>query len=392
MPIAHTIDRISDEDGGQTVIRLSKSSVGKEEQDALARVIDAGYLGMGADVQHFEEELRSYIGTDKEVICVNTGTAALHLSLECLGIGPGDEVLVPTITYLASFQAVSATGAKPVACDVTADRVFLDVHDAEKRITDHTKAIMPVHYASDSTLMGDVYRLAERYGLRVIEDAAHAFGCTREGRMIGTDGDVICFSFDGIKNITSGEGGAIVTGDSLLAQRIRDARLLGVEKDTEKRYSGDRSWSFDVRHQGYRYHMSNLMAAIGRTQLRKVDFFACQRKCCVERYLVELSDIPEVQLLDLQYDALISHIFPVRIKVGQRDGLMNHLRACSIECGIHYQPNHLLSLYANGVRLPVAECLAGELLSLPLHPELTESEQDRVIYTLRNYLAGACNA
>lgn len=270
-------------------VRLSRSVVGEEEKMALARVIDAGFLGMGTEVKLFEEELQEFIGGDKEVICVNTGTAALHLATECLGIGPGDEVLVPTITYVASFQAITAAGAKPVACDVTSDRVFIDLKDAERRLTSRTKAIMPVHYASDSQDMDAVYAFANSHGLRVIEDAAHGFGCKRNGRMVGAEGDVICFSFDGIKNITSGEGGAVVTGDKALSQRIRDARLLGVEKDTEKRYSGQRSWVFDVHHQGYRYHMSNLMAAIGREQLKKLPQFAEQRKRCAARYRRELS-------------------------------------------------------------------------------------------------------
>jgi dTDP-4-amino-4,6-dideoxygalactose transaminase len=370
------------------VVRLSKSSVGEEEKLALARVIDAGYLGMGQEVQQFEEELRSFIGTDKDVICVNTGTAALHLAVECLGIGSGDEVLVPTITYVASFQAISATGARPVACDVTPDRVFLDVADAERRLTSKTKAIMPVHYASDSTEMDAVYLFAQRFGLRVIEDAAHGFGCVRNGKNIGVEGDVICFSFDGIKNITSGEGGAVVTGDKVLAQRIRDARLLGVEKDTEKRYSGQRSWLFDVRHQGYRYHMSNLMAAIGRVQLAKISRFADHRQRCAARYRQELADVSEIQFLDLCYENIVPHIFPVRITGNHRDALMDRLRAANIECGLHYQPNHLLGYFETDYRLPTAEMLADELLSLPLHAELSEAEQERVVHQIRNYFHG----
>ena len=251
------------------MIRLSKSCVGEEEKIALARVIDEGFLGMGKEVQSFEREIAEFIGTELNVICVNTGTAALHLALACLGIGAGDEVLVPSITYVASFQAIAATGARPIACDVTMDKVFIDLEDAEKRITDRTKAIMPVHYGSNSIGIEAVYEFAKRYKLRVVEDAAHSFGCYRNGKKVGASGDIICFSFDGIKNITSGEGGAVVTADNILARRIMDARLLGVEKDTEMRFEGKRSWSFDVRHIGYRYHMSNLMAAIGREQLKK---------------------------------------------------------------------------------------------------------------------------
>lgn len=368
-----------------SIVRLSKSCVGEEEKIALARVIDAGYLGMGREVQLFEEELCAYLGTDAEVVCVNTGTAALHLALCCLDIGPGDEVLVPSITYVASFQAIAATGARPVACDVTSERVFIDLADAERRLSVRTKAIMPVHYASDSQGIADVYEFANRHGLRVIEDAAHGFGCTREGKRIGYEGDVICFSFDGIKNITSGEGGAVVTADQKLARRIKDARLLSVESDTEKRYKGERSWSFDVKHQGFRYHMSNLMAAIGREQLKKINKFTEHRQSCASRYRDGLKGVKGLVFLDLDYANIVPHIFVIRIIDGRRDTLMEKLRANKIECGIHYMPNHLLEYFASSYTLPVAEQLGGELLSLPLHAELTSFELDRVIEIIVNF-------
>lgn len=368
-----------------SLIRLSKSCVGVEEKAALARVIDAGYLGMGHEVQLFEKELQAYLGTEAEVICVNTGTSGLHLSLSCLDIRPGDEVLVPSITYVASFQAISATGAKPVACDVTPDRVFIDLIDAKQRITSKTKAIMPVHFASDSQSMAEVYAFAKQYNLRVIEDAAHGFGSIRDRRKVGCVGDVVCFSFDGIKNITSGEGGAVVTSDNELARRIKDARLLGVESDTEKRYKGQRSWNFDVRHQGFRYHMSNLMAAIGREQLKKVDVFASYRKTCVTRYIQNLKGVNAIKFLDLDYANIVPHIFVVRILDDHRDELMLELRTNNIECGIHYMPNHFLDFFSTKYTLPVANKLSGELLSLPLHPELTLQDQDKVIATILSF-------
>lgn len=375
-----------------SIVRLSKSCVGEEEKLALARVIDAGYLGMGREVQLFEEELRAFIGTGKEVICVNTGTAALHLAVECLGIGANDEVLVPSITYVASFQAIAAAGARPVACDVTADRVFIDLADAERRVSSKTKAIMPVHYASDSGKIEDVYAFAARHGLRVIEDAAHAFGCVRENKMIGAEGDIVCFSFDGIKNITSGEGGAVITGDAELARRIKDARLLGVERDTEKRFKGERSWMFDVRHQGYRYHMSNLMAAVGREQLKKFPRFAEHRKQCVSRYLRELQGVEGIGFLYIDYKNIVPHIFVLRLERNRRDGLMAHLRAADIECGLHYQPNHVLNYFLTDYRLPTAEMISDELLSLPLHADLSEEEQDRVISEIRAFMNGTVHA
>ena len=367
-------------------IRLSKSSIGEEEKSAVLRVLEKEYLGMGEEVQRFEEEIRTFLKSDKEVVCVNTGTSALHLALCALDIGPGDEVLVPSITYVASFQAISACGATPVAVDVTEDTLFIDMEDAQKRLSPKTKAIMPVHYASNARDMDKVYAFARKYGLRVIEDAAQAFGCKRNGKAVGTEGDVICFSFDGIKNITSGEGGAVLSSDPEVVQRVQDGRLLGVEKDTQKRFAAERSWEFEVRRQGYRYHMSNIMAAIGREQLKKIDNFAQKRRRIVARYMEMLQDIRQITFLDFDYHEIIPHIFVIKAK--QRDALRAYLLAHHIECGIHYKPNHLLEKYRTTYRLPVSEMLYETILTLPCHTDLTESDQKRVIDTIREFYNG----
>ena len=241
------------------LIRLSKSHIGDAEKKAVMGVFDREYLGMGAEVQQFEQGLSDFFG--RPAVCVVNGTAALHLALQACGIGPGDQVLVQSLTYVASFQAISATGAIPVACEVNPATLTLDWRDAEKRMTSRTKAIMPVHYAGGVGALDEIYEFANKHGLRVIEDAAHAFGTIYQGKRVGGFGDIACFSFDGIKNITSGEGGCIVTSDPEVLQRVQDARLLGVEKDTQNRFSGQRSWEFDVSAQGWRYHMSNIMAA-----------------------------------------------------------------------------------------------------------------------------------
>jgi dTDP-4-amino-4,6-dideoxygalactose transaminase len=370
------------------LIRLSRSVVGVEEQQALAKVIEEGYLGMGRFTQQFEAELREFLQSDREVICVNTGTAALQLALQGLGVGPGDEVIVPSLTFVASFQAIAATGARPVACDVDPETGFIDVADAELRLTSRTRVVMPVHYASAAPELDAVYAFAAQYGLRVVEDAAHAFACTRNGALVGSTGDVVCFSFDGIKNITSGEGGAVVTADARVAERVRDARLLGVEKDTEKRYSGQRSWEFEVHEQGWRYHMSNLMAAIGSAQLRKLPRFAEQRRTITQTYRAGLRDISGLAFLELPYDEMVPHIFVVRVLDGRRDDLMAYLRVRNIECGFHYKPNHLLSRFRTEYSLPGADRLGQELASLPIHASLSPDEQQRVIRTVREFFSG----
>ena len=361
------------------MMRLSRSIIGEREIAAVRSVLELGFLGMGKEVECFEQELSAYLD-GMPIACVNTGTAALHLALQAIGLGPGDEVLLPTLTYVASFQAVSACGATPVACEVREADALLDLEDAARRVTARTRAIMPVHYASYPGDLDALYPFARKYGLRVIEDAAHAFGCRHRGRKIGSFGDVVCFSFDGIKNITSGEGGAVATRDEQVLARVRDARLLGVEKDTDKRYLGERSWEFEVSAQGWRYHMSEIMAAIGRVQLTRLDGeFGPARAKLAARYRERLADCRNLRLFDNQGEHIIPHIFPVRILEGRRDALMQALNAQGIQAGMHYKPNHLLARFGGGTpRLPVAERLWGELLSLPLHPGLAETDIDQV--------------
>lgn len=366
-------------------IRLSKSVVGEREKKALSGVIDEGYLGMGRFVQEFEEKLKEYLGA-KHVVCVNSGTAALHLALMSLGLKPGDEVLVQSLTYVACFQAIQGAGARPVACEVVPQTCIIDLKDAETKLTGRTKAVMPVHYASRTGDLDAIYEFAEKHGLRVVEDAAHALGTLYKGKRVGSFGDVACFSFDGIKNITSGEGGAVVTGDDSVAGFVRDARLLGVHRDTEMRYKGLRSWEFDVTHQGYRYHMSNLFAAVGMVQLERLEGeFKPARQRLAKRYHDALNTISRLGLFPDDYDIITPHIFPVKVLGGNRDKLREYLLRNEIECGIHYFPNHRLSYFKGPAGLPVTEKIYGELLTLPLHPDLTPDEQDRVINSVKEF-------
>ena len=362
----------------QELIRLSKSVIGSEEKRAVMGVLDREYLGMGKEVKEFEDALTSFF--HRQALCVNTGTAAIHLALQALGIGRGDEVLVQSLTYLATFQAISATGAKPIPCDINPETITIDVNDARKRITEKTKAIVPVHYASGMGTLDKVYDLAADNGLRVVEDAAHAFGCYYKGRKVGSFGDIACFSLVGTKNITSGEGGIIVTDDEQVIQRASDARLLGVEGDAQKRYVGDRSYDFDVKYQGWRYHMSNIMAAIGIEQLKKLPEFSMVRKSIARRYRGHLGHIDSIELLKQDINSIIPHIFVVKLKNINRDRVREKLLRQGIQAGVHYFPNHLLSLYMNNTTLPlpVTEEIYPELLTLPLHPDLSDSDVDYI--------------
>ena len=367
----------------KNLIRLSKSCIGEAEKLAVMGVLDREYFGMGAEVQQFEQALTEFFG--RPAVCVVNGTAALHLAVQACNIGVGDEVLVPSITYISSFQAISATGAKPVACDIEPESLILDWKDAENRLTARTKAIMPVHYSGGVGNLEQIYAFAERHRLRVIEDAAHAFGTIHNKKRVGGSGDISCFSFDGIKNITSGEGGCIVTDDEAVLQAIRDARMLGVEKDTDKRYSGQRSWEFEVKNQGWRYHMSNIMAAIGLEQLRSFDDAANKRKKLAKLYDNLLSGQSEINLLVRDYEQVVPHIYVVLIPgMKNRKLLQKNLLNKNIQTGIHYQPNHWLSLYIdpNAEPLPITESVFPQMLTLPLHADLSEDDVRTVTNTL----------
>src|SRR5574344_124032 len=357
------------------MIRLSKSVVGCRETEAVANVIEgSGYLGMGETVGLFEQELERYVGGGYKCICVNSGTAALHLAVQSV-TKPGEEILVPSLTFVSTYQAIKGAGCVPVSCEVNPFTLTLDLKDAEKRITRKTKAILPVYYASNITMINEYHEFARKHGLRLIEDAAHAFGCVSSGRRVGSFGDIVCFSFDGIKNITSGEGGAIFTSDPDVISAVSDARLLGICKDSEKRYKGERSWVFEVTGQGYRYHMSNIFAAIGRVQLSRFDTeFAPRRKEIAKQYTRLLSGNSNVLLINMDYDTIVPHIFPILILNGKRDRLTELFGEKEIQCGVQYLPNHLLSYFKSDYSLPVTEKIYSEIISIPMHPELSDSD------------------
>jgi len=357
------------------LIRLSKSSIGNEEINAVTRVLEKEYLGMGEEVQQFENALSRFFG--REAVCVVNGTAALQLALEAAGIGQGDEVLVQSLTYVASFQAITAAGATPIACEISQQTLTIDLNDAKAKLTPKVKAIMPVHYGGGVGDLSEIYSFAKENKLRVIEDAAHAFGSIYNLEKVGGIGDIACFSFDGIKNITSGEGGCIVTNDQNILRKVKDLRLLGVERDTEKRYSGLRSWEFDVKEQGWRCHMSNIMAAIGIEQLKKIEKISSIRQKIAKKYDSILGSVSGVRLLENDYSYVVPHIYVVMLEdASKRKKIREKLECIGIQTGIHYQPNHKLSYFYNETNkhLPVTDDIYSRLISLPLHLDIQEDD------------------
>lgn len=368
------------------LIRLSKSVLSEIEKDAVKKVLDEGYLGMGKNVKTFENNLSILL--KRPVVTVVNGTAALHLALQSCGIGKDDEVLVQSITYLASFQAISASGAKPIPCDINLDTFTIDIEDARKRLTSKTKAIMPVHYGGELGNYKQIYDFAKEYGLRVIEDAAHAFGTVRNNQIVGSFGDIVCFSFDGIKNITSGEGGCIVSDDENVLSYARDARLLGVKNDTEKRFQSKRSWEFEVVNQGWRYHMSDIMAVIGIVQLTRLEEFSFKRRNIAKIYDYKFKKNKFITTLSRNYDEVLPHIYPVILsKKIQRKDFQKYLLSKNIQTGIHYQPNHLLKLYKKQDFnfLKNTESIYKNIVSLPLHPEISGDEINYIVKVIEEF-------
>jgi len=366
------------------LIPVQRPSIGKEELKAVEAVFKTGWLGMGSVTKEFEDALKAFLGA-RHVVATNNGTAALHLAFDSIGLKPGDEVIVPSFTFVASVQPITATGAKPIFCEVEEDTLNIDVNDAASRITKRTKAIVPVHYRGMPCDMEGVMKLAKEHGLRVVEDAAHAIGSYYKGRRIGSFGDLACFSFDPIKTVTCGEGGAITTQDDGLLDLLQRKRILGIDRDTWSRYQNKRSWFYDVTTQGYRYHMSNINAAIGLAQLKKFDAHNSRKLSIAKTYDQEFAGLDRFQLLQTDYNGLSLFMYIIKVREG-RDRLMKFLEERDIGSGVHYIPSHLFTLYGkNKVHLPVTERLFEQILTLPLFPDMTDDQVARVVSAIKEW-------
>ena len=373
----------------KSMIPTHRPYLGKEELDAVARVFDTRWLGMGAVTQEFEEQLREFLGA-KHVIAVNTGTSALHIALEALDLQPSDEVIVPSLTFVSAVQAILAAGLQPVFCDVCADTLTMNIHDAVDRVTKRTKAIMPVHYGGMACEMDELLPLARKRKIWIVEDAAPAFGSTYKGRKVGTLGDVTCFSFDPIKNITCGGGGAAATDNDEIARRIILKRNAGIDKDSWSRRSNERHWFYNVVIPGYRYHMNDINAAIGLEQLKRFDAFKARKQAIVRRYDQALEDVSGLTLPTRNIEETFPFSYVVRVHDKRRDALVEHLKEKSVESTVQFIPNHLQPLFADfRVPLPVTEQLYEEILTLPLYFEMTDADVEGVTSAVRSFFKGA---
>jgi len=361
--------------------------------DTLKHITDAfdvGWLGMGSFTKEFEERIAEYLNLkNRYVTATNTGTSALHIALIVAGVKLGDEVITPSFNYVADQQAISMTGAEVVMCDIRDDNLGIDCDKVEELITEKTKVIIPLHFAGISCDIKGVYNLAEKYNLRIIEDCCHAFGSTIEGRKIGSFGDIACFSFDPVKIITSIDGGAVVVNSEEEVQRLRHLRFLGVDKETTERYKNKRAWDYDVVSQGFRYHMTNIFASIGISQIKRTDEFIKSRQKVCRAYNEAFKDINDLKVSNTDFLNISPFIYSLRVLNNKREGLIEHLRKKDIDTGIHFIPVHKHTFYRKSRHgdLSVTNRVVNEVLTLPLHSNMKPEFVKRVIEGVTSFFA-----
>ena len=374
-------------------VPFSRPSLGKEEEDAVLAVLRSGWLSTGDVAARFESEFATCVGA-RHAIALNSATAGLHLALEALAVTPGSVVLTTPFTFAATAEVVRYLGADPVFVDIDPATLNIDVTRLEEALDRLAKsgrrvsAIIPVHMAGLPCDMEAIGHLSVKYGVPVVEDAAHAFPVRQGGRFVGTLSDVGVFSFYATKTITTGEGGMAVTDRDELARRMRVMRLHGIDRDVWKRYTDPgATWKYDVVAPGYKYNLTDLAAAIGRVQLQKADALLLQRRAIALRYTSAFRGLDFLQVPP-QSDNHAWHLFIIRIKEAKlsidRDRFIEELGRRGIGVSVHFIPLHLMSYYRDKYSLkpedfPAALQSFRACISLPLSASLTEPEIERVI-------------
>jgi dTDP-4-amino-4,6-dideoxygalactose transaminase len=368
-----------------------------DEINAVNECLRSGWITTGPITKQFESEFAGYLGGDCEAISVNSATAGLHLALEALGIGPGDEVVLPTLTFTATAEVVRYLGADPVLADVDPVTLNMSVNAIKAVVTPRTKAVMPVHYGGLACDMDPIIEFARAHGLYVIEDAAHAFPTRYKGCLIGTlASDVTVFSFYANKTMTTGEGGMIITRDPELAARARTMRIHGISRDVFDRFvSKTPGWFYEVVAPGYKYNLTDIASALGIQQLRKIDRFLARRHQLAQRYFEELARLPLLLPADATHGGMHSwHLYVVRVTgaapIG-RNALIEKLSEHGIGTSVHYIPLHRHPYWRRRYQLrpeqfPEADAAYQCMVSLPLYTRMTDEDQTRVIRVLRELL------
>jgi len=379
-------------------IPFSRPAIGEEEIAAVTEVLRSGWVTTGLVTKQFEGAFSAYLGQDSlESIAVNSATAGLHLALEAFGIGPGDEVIAPTLTFTATVEVVRYLGADPVLVDVDPRTLTIDVERVAAAITPRTRAIIPVHYGGLACDMVSILELARTHDLRVIEDAAHALPSTCAGRLIGTlASDATVFSFYANKTITTGEGGMVVTRDSKAANRMRTMRLHGIDRDAFDRFVAKRpSWYYEVVAPGFKYNLTDIASALGVQQLTKLPMFHERRRYLAARYFEALDDLPLLLPADAPPGELHAwHLYVIRLGDAarlSRDDVIAALAERSIGTSVHYVPLHRQPYWRDRYDLaatmfPNADVAFQNMISIPLSIGMSDQDQERVIGALRDVL------
>jgi dTDP-4-amino-4,6-dideoxygalactose transaminase len=372
-------------------------SIGEDEVREVVDSLRSGWITTGPKVKRFEADFASYAGA-RHAIAVSSCTAALHLALTARDIGPGDEVIVPTLTFCATANVVVHTGARPVLVDVN-ERCQIDPEAVARAITTRTRAIVAVHYGGQPCDLDELLEMGREHGIPVIEDAAHAAGAVYRGSKIGTHGLAAAFSFYATKNMTTGEGGMITTNDDDLAARIRLLSLHGMSRDAWKRYNETGSWYYEVCEPGFKYNMTDIQAALGIHQLRRLDGFIERRQAIARRYAEAFADLAELQLPSESSDrSHIYHLYAVQVRPEpgnfDRDTFIASMRSERIGTSVHFVPVHRHPFYRRryGYRndfFPVAERIYSGLVSLPLYPGMSEHDVEDVVAAVRGAVLAA---
>lgn len=367
---------------------FSRPSISQAAIDEVVNCLRSGWIATGPRVQRFTENLQEYIGTP-HILPVMSATAGLHLTLLAMDLQPGDEVITTPLTFAATLNTIVLAGGKPVLIDV--DKYLnMDFNRLEDAITKKTRVIMPVHFAGLPVDCDKLYEIAERHGLRVVEDAAHAIGSEYQNKRIGGFGDTQVFSFHPTKNMTTGEGGCIATRDAALAKKISLLRFHGIDRDSFNRYSKSGTQDYEIVLPGFKSNMSDIQAALGIHQLKELENFITRRNELASRYQEALSDWPEWTLPSIPsyshrhswhiYTPLLNpHIAGIN-----RDDFMQAMREKNIGTGLHYRAVHLYPYYREqfGFKpgdFPRAENVADRIVSLPLFPDMTDAEYDKIL-------------
>ena len=376
-----------------TFLPFSPPSIGPEEIDEVVAALRSDWITTGPRTKEFERAFGEYVGAPGGTsLMLNSCTAGLHVALVALGVGPGDEVIVPTLTFAATANVVEHVGARPVLVDVLPDTLCIDPAAVEAAVTPRTKAIIPVHYAGQAADLDPIFAVAEKHGLHVVEDAAHAVPTTYRGRMVGSRESFASFSFYATKNLTTAEGGAL-TGSPELLEKARVIGLHGMSADGWKRFDKSGSWQYDIVMPGFKYNMTDLQAALGLRQLEKLRGFHARRREVVRRYQEAFGDDERFQVpVEAPYGESAWHLYVLRLNrlPGlERDAFVDELKRRNIGFSVHYRPLHMMSYYRDkyGYRpedFPVAKDAFERMLSLPLHPQLTDEDVEDVIREVKD--------